>query len=297
LNRSPASAAIVSSNIIPEGKSYITVADARAAFARVMCEFCPRRTRRRVGISPAAHVSDSARLGVNADIYPNATIEDDVIIGANCVIHSGVVIMAGCQLGNDVTIYPGAILYSDTRIGHRVTIHANAVIGADGFGFELAAGAHQLAPQLGNVEIGNDVVIGANSTIDRGTYSATRIGDGTKLDNLVMIGHNCQIGRHNLLCAQVGIAGSVKTGDYVVMGGQVGIRDHVELADGVQLGAQSGVGESILEAGRYLGAPAIPLRKEIQILLTRQKLPEMRRQIAELEKSNVDINEHHNDAA
>ena len=284
LHQSSACAAIVSAEVIPSNKSYITVEDARAAFARVVREFSPSRQRKKMGISPAAHVDPTAKLGQDTDIHPSAVIEQEVVIGERCVIHSGAVIMSGCQIGNDCEVFPRAVLYPETVLGDRVTIHGGAVIGADGFGFKLVEGRHELAAQLGHVRIGDDVVVGANSTIDRGSYSATRIGDGTKIDNLVMIGHNCQIGRHNLLCAQVGIAGSVTTGDYVVMGGQVGVRDHVEIASGVQLGAQSGVGESISNPGKYLGAPAIPLRKEIQVLLARQKIPEMRREIARLRK-------------
>jgi UDP-3-O-[3-hydroxymyristoyl] glucosamine N-acyltransferase len=284
LNRSAACAAIVCEGVVPRNKSYITVDDARSAFEQVVRQFSPGRRRKRRGISPAAVVNPEASLGEDVEICPLVTIEEDVQIGPRCTIHSGAVIMAGCRLGSDVTIYPNAVLYPDTVVGDRVIIHAGAVIGADGFGFEAVDGKHVLCPQLGHVEIGPDVIIGACTTIDRGTYSPTRIGEGTKIDNQVMIGHNCQIGRHNLLCAQVGIAGSVTTGQYVVMGGQVGVRDHVRLADGVQLGAKSGVGESILEAGKYLGAPAIPVRKEIQILLSRHKIPEMRKRIAKLEE-------------
>ena len=208
-----------------------------------------------------------------------------------------------CRLGERVTVFPGSVLYENTIVGDRVIVHANVVLGAYGFGYELVDGHHELSPQLGHVEIGDDVEIGAGSTIDRGTYGATRIGEGTKLDNLVMIGHNCQIGRHNLLCAQVGIAGSSDTGDYVVMGGQVGVRDHIQLGDGVMVGAQSGVSESIDQAGRYLGAPAIPLRKEIQALCSRQKLPEMRKQLARLEKQvkklrdSIESDRHQSDSA
>ena len=284
LNRSSACAAIVTEGVVPQNKAYITVEDARTAFEQVVRQFSPGRRRKRSGISPAAIVSPEASLGEDVEVCPLVTIEEDVQMGPRCTIHSGAVIMAGCRLGSDVTIYPNAVLYPDTVVGDRVIIHSGAVIGADGFGFEAVNGQHVLCPQLGNVEIGPDVIVGACTTIDRGTYSATRIGAGTKIDNQVMIGHNCQIGRHNLLCAQVGIAGSVTTGDRVVMGGQVGVRDHVELADGVQLGAKSGVGESISQAGKYLGAPAIPLRKEIQILVSRQKIPEMRRRITKLEE-------------
>ncbi len=282
LNRSSACAAIVNDGVVPVNKSYITVENARYAFEQVMRQFSSNRKRSRRGVSPAAVVSSEASIGQDVEICPLATIEEDVTLGDRCTIHSGAVVMAGCRIGSDVTLFPGVVLYPDTVLGDRVTVHANATIGADGFGFNTVDGEHQLCPQLGNVEIGADVIIGASSTIDRGTYSPTRIGEGTKIDNQVMIGHNCQIGRYNLLCAHVGIAGSVTTGDYVVMGGQVGIRDHVTIGDHVRLGAKSGVGESILEPGEYLGAPAIPVRKEIQILLSRKKIPEIRKQVARM---------------
>ena len=139
--------------------------------------------------------------------------------------------MAGSQIGPDVTIFPNAVLYENTVVGPRCVIHAGAVLGAYGFGYYCVDGRHQLSAQLGNVVLGADVEIGAGTTIDRGTYGPTIIGEGTKIDNQVMVAHNCRIGRHNMLCSQVGIAGSTTTGDYVVMAGQVGVRDHVHIGD------------------------------------------------------------------
>jgi UDP-3-O-[3-hydroxymyristoyl] glucosamine N-acyltransferase len=166
-----------------------------------------------------------------------------------------------------------------------VIIHAGAVLGAYGFGYRFEGGRHQLAAQLGNVVIESHVEIGACTTIDRGTYGATRIREGTKLDNQVMIGHNCQIGRHNLLCSHVGIAGSTTTGDYVVMAGQVGVRDHVHIGDGVQLGAQAGVRTDLPAGGKYVGSPAVPAREAKELYRQQQKLPEIRRQVRDLAKT------------
>jgi UDP-3-O-[3-hydroxymyristoyl] glucosamine N-acyltransferase len=211
-------------------------------------------------------------------------IGDDVQIGPGSVIHSGVRILAGCRLGAGVVLFPNVVLYEHTVIGDRTTIHAGAVIGAYGFGYTTVNGQHRRSAQLGYVEIGADVEIGAGSTIDRGTYGATVIGDGTKLDNQVMIAHNCRIGRHNILCSQVGIAGSTTTGDYVVMGGQVGIRDHVHIASGVKLGAKSGVMADMLEAGSYIGAPATPERQQMCIMAATLKLPEMKKQLRDLQR-------------
>src|SRR5262249_26174678 len=147
--------------------------------------------------------------------------------------------------GDDVTLHPHVVLYEGTTLGHRVVVHANSVLGADGFGYRFHEGRHVKVPQLGAVAVGDDVEIGACTTIDRGTFQVTRIGAGTKIDNLVMIAHNCQIGEHNMLVGQVGIAGSCITGDYVVMAGQVGIADHVHIHDRAVVGAGSGVNRDI----------------------------------------------------
>ncbi len=285
LEGSDVAAVIVPRDVVPDKTPYIAVDDPRSAFTDIVHRFRPPRTRRRTGVSPAADVSPTATIAEDVDIHPGAFIGDDVTLGRGCTIHAGVHLMAGCRIGEEVTIYPRAVLYEDTVVGDRCKIHAGAVIGAAGFGFDLVDGQHQPIPQIGIVEIGCDVEIGANSTIDRATFGATRIGDGTKIDNLVMIGHNCQIGRHNLLCAHVGIAGSCTTGDYVVMAGQVGVRDHVEIGSGVQLGGQSGVADDLKQAGRYLGSPAIPARKEMQLLMARAKLVELNKRVKRLEKA------------
>lgn len=285
LKQSNAAAVVVPTTYQPTGIAYIVVDDVRRAFGRIVAYFRPPRKAVPVGISPAAHISPSAILGENVEIHPGASIGDGVRIGQGSVIHSGACIMAGSQLAENVTVFPCAVLYENTVIGPRTVIHAGAVLGSYGFGYQTADGRHVQCAQLGHVQIGADVEIGAATTIDRGTFGPTRIGDGTKIDNQVMIGHNCQIGKHNLLCSQVGIAGSVTTGDYVVMAGQVGIRDHVKIADGVVLGARSGVGSDITAAGRYFGAPARPDREQLQILMAQQKIPAMRKQLKALEET------------
>ncbi len=267
----------------------IETADVHEAFSTIHRHLRPPRAQRRTGVSPAAFVSPSARMAGDVDVHSVATIGDDVEIGEGSTIHSGVRIMAGCKIGRQVTIFPNAVLYEDTVIGDHVIIHAGAVLGAYGFGYRFAGGRHQLSAQLGNVVIEPYVEIGACTTIDRGTYGATRVREGTKLDNQVMIGHNCQIGRHNLLCSQVGIAGSATTGDYVVMAGQGGVRDHVHIGDGVQFGAQSGVIRDMPRAGKYLGTPAVPVREHMELYVLHTKLPEMRQQLRQLEKIVEDL--------
>ena len=255
----------------------IQVEDVHQAFAEIVSRFRPPRARKRVGISPEAVVSPTATIAADVDIHPLATIGDDVQIGRGTIIHSGAGIMAGTRIGEGVTIFPNAVLYEDTVVGPRCVIHACAVLGAYGFGYSSSDGRHRLSAQLGNVILEADVEIGAGTTIDRGTYGPTLIGEGTKIDNQVMIAHNCRIGRHNVLCAQVGIAGSTTTGDYVVMAGQVGVRDHVHIGDRAVLMARAGVINDVPDGAHMVGIPATPEREQMIKQAALAKLPEMRR--------------------
>ena len=188
-------------------------------------------------------------------IYPFAYVGDEAEIGDGTTLYPGVVIGERCKLGAGCMIHPNAVLYDDVILGDRVEIHAGTVLGGDGFGYRQVEGRHVKIPQTGRLEIGDDVEIGANCTIDRATFEATRIGEGTKIDNLVMIGHNNQIGRHNMLCGQVGIAGSCRTGDYVVMAGQAGIKDKTQIGDRVIVGAQAGSIATFPAASRCWARP------------------------------------------
>jgi UDP-3-O-[3-hydroxymyristoyl] glucosamine N-acyltransferase len=263
----------------------IQVQDVHQAFAEIVSRFRPPRARKRVGVSSAAVVSPTAKIGPDVDIHPMATIGDDVEIGRGTVIHSGARIMAGTRIGEEVTVFPNAVLYEDTVVGPRCVIHACAVLGAYGFGYTSNDGRHRLSAQLGNVVLEADVEIGAGTTIDRGTYGPTLIGEGTKIDNQVMIAHNCRIGRHNMLCAQVGIAGSTTTGDYVVMAGQVGVRDHVHVGDRAVLMARAGVMNDIPDGVHMVGIPATPERDQMIKQAAITKLPEMRRQLKQLQSA------------
>ncbi|QDU58628.1 UDP-3-O-(3-hydroxymyristoyl)glucosamine N-acyltransferase [Aeoliella mucimassa] len=280
-----AEAIVVPEGTVCEGKPVIVVADVHAAFRLIVSHFRPQRTQLYAGISDSAIVSPQARIDPQVSIGPGATIDTDVEIGGGTVIHAGVHVMPGCQIGKNVTIFPGVVLYEDTVVGDESIIHSGAVIGAYGFGYRPVDGQHELSAQLGNVIIGKRVEVGANATIDRGTYSATRVGDGTKIDNLVQVAHNCQIGRHNLLCAQVGIAGSTTTGDYVVMAGQVGVRDHVHIGEGARIGAMAGVSNDIAPGVVAFGAPATPERDQKILLASLAKLPELRKQFKQLQKA------------
>lgn len=283
LEASQASAVVAPRSYTPNGIPVILVDDTHKAFSAIVARFRPPRPKPRVGISPMAVVSASARLGRNVEIHPFATIADEVEIGDDCVIHAGVHLMAGVKIGPQVTVFPNAVIYENTVIGPRCVIHAAAVIGAWGFGYCCEKGRHKLSAQLGNVIIESDVEVGAGTTIDRGTYGSTIIGEGTKIDNQVMVAHNCRIGRHNMLCAQVGIAGSTTTGDYVVMAGQVGVRDHVHIGDHAVLGAMAGVINDVPEGARMVGIPATPEREQMVKQAALTKLPEMRRQLKQVQ--------------
>ncbi|MEN6494821.1 MAG: UDP-3-O-(3-hydroxymyristoyl)glucosamine N-acyltransferase [Thermoguttaceae bacterium] len=280
---SQASAAMVPMGVTSDCLPVIQVHDIHKAFAVIVSLFRPPRPLPRVGISPLAVISPKARLGKDVDVYPFCTIGDDVEIGDGSTVHAGAHIMAGVKIGAQVTIYPNAVIYENTIVGERCVIHAGAVLGAYGFGYGFDEGRHRLSAQLGNVVLGNDVEIGANSTVDRGTYGSTIIGEGTKIDNQVMVAHNCRIGKHNLLCAQVGIAGSTTTGDYVVMAGQVGVRDHVHIGAQAVLGAMAGVINDIPDGARVVGIPATPEREQMIKQAALAKLPEMRRQLKQLQ--------------
>lgn len=284
LTRSSASAVITPRDLPHPGKPAILVDNVHGAFTLAVKHFHPSRSATRIGVSDRAVVSPSARLADDVDVHPMATIGDDVVIGRRSTVHPGVQIAAGCVIGNDVTLFPNVVLYENTRLGDRVIVHGGAVLGAHGFGYRLEEGRHVLSSQLGHVEVGDDVEIGAGTTVDRGTYGATVIGEGTKIDNLVMVAHNCRLGRHNLICSQVGIAGSATTGDYVVMAGQAGVRDHVHVGAGAVVYSKSGVSSDVPDGVHMLGQPATPIRKQKVQMAAVSKLPEMRRQFRALQR-------------
>ena len=266
-------------------KPIIVVADAEEAFAKIATLFRPPIERQSPGIHPRAVVSESASIGQGVTIHAGAVVMDGAVIGDRSTIFPNVTIMENCQIGQDTQVFPNAVLYENTVVGDRVILHAGVVLGAYGFGYKSNSGKHELSGQFGNVVIEDDVEIGANSTIDRGTYDSTRVGRGTKLDNLVMIGHNCDIGEDGLLCSQVGIAGSCNIGDGVVMGGQVGVGDHLDIGDRSMVMAKSGLMHDV-EAGQAVnGIPAQPARKHMQVLAVTMKLPEMRKKLKQLSKS------------
>ncbi len=235
----------------------ILVADPSRAIITVLERFAPPVRRPPAGVHASAIVSPSARLAPDAAVGPWVVIEAGATIGQRTVLHANVYIGADAVIGCDCELWPGVVVRERCTLGDRVTIHPNATIGADGFGYQFFDGKHNKIPQIGTVVIEDDVEIGANSAIDRAKFGATRIGRGTKIDNLVQVAHNVQIGPHCMIVAQCGIAGSARLGTGVVLGGQVGVRDHVVLHDGVQSAACACISKDIPPGTTVIGAPAV----------------------------------------
>lgn len=283
-HESKASAAVVGKSVPLNGRPIIRVADPLMAFADIVRHLRPRPEEPRGLIDPTASVHPLARLAPGVSVGPLAIIGEGATLGENTTVHAGAVVGKFCNIGRDTILYARAVLYDNCILGDRVTIHSGAVIGADGFGFRTHNGQHIKVPQQGWVEISDDVEIGACSTVDRGTFGPTRIGTGTKIDNQVMIGHNCQIGRHNILCGQVGIAGSSVTGDHVVMAGQVGVADHITIGSRIIIGAQAGVSNDLPSDHNYLGNPAVPVLEHKRMLVTLRRVPELRDEVKQIKK-------------
>lgn len=262
----------------------IVVEDPHSAFLKIVPQFRPQRSRPVRGIAPSAAIDRTAAIGLDCWIGPHVTIGADVVIGRGCDIHPGVVIGDGCRLGDNVTLYPNVVLYADVIVDDRAILHAGAVIGADGFGYRFRNNRFEKVPQLGWVHIHADAEIGACTTIDRGAIGATVIGEGTKIDNLVQIAHNCEIGNHNVFASQVGLAGSCSTGDYVRLGGQVGIKDHVHMHTGCSVGAKGGVHKDIPAGETWIGYPATPEAEQKRLVFSLKRVPEMRDQVKAMEQ-------------
>ena len=281
--QSAASAIIVTGSVPSNHKVLIRVSNPRVAFARAMELFFPEPPVM-PGIHRTAVIAKSAQIEASAQIGPYCVIGERVRIGAGAALHGGDFVADDCQLGAGVVLFPNVTLYARSELGRRVRVHAGTVIGSDGFGYVLDGGAHRKVAQIGNVIIGDDVEIGANVTIDRGALKPTIIGKGTKIDNLVQIAHNVEIGEHSLLIAQAGVAGSTHLGKYVVLAGQVGVAGHLKLGDRVTLIAQSGVMDDVPEGEKWMGTPAQPdLAAKRQVIALR-RLPALLKRVKALEK-------------
>ena len=254
------------------------------AFSKAVEKFAPAPVRFAPGIHPTAVVAPGVQLGAGVSVQPYAVIEEGVSIGAGTIIGAHAYIGHETQIGEGCQIHPRVTVGFRCKIGNRVILHSGAVIGSDGFGFEFQNGRQVKILQIGIVQIDDDVEIGANSSVDRARFGRTWIGEGTKIDNLVQIGHNTVVGKHCILCGMAGIAGSTKIGNYVTLAGQVGTVGHVEIADGVIVGAQSGVSKSLTEKQMYMGSPAVPAREWKEQVAQIHALHKLRARVAHLEQ-------------
>jgi UDP-3-O-[3-hydroxymyristoyl] glucosamine N-acyltransferase len=262
---------LVPKNLEGEDERWIRVDDPYFAIARIMTRWFSTRPMPK-GVSPKASIASTAKIGTNVAVGPFVTIGDDVVIGNNVTVFQGVSIEAGSTIGDDSIVYPNVVIYDGTRIGHRCIIHAGVIIGSDGYGFAIHDGKHHKIPQIGIVRIEDDVEIGAGTTIDRAALGETVIGEGTKIDNLVQIGHNVKVGKHCLLVSQVGIAGSTELGDYVSVAGQSGFSGHLKIGNRVQVAAKSAVLEDVPDDTKVMGSPAMPFNEFARRHATLKKL-------------------------
>jgi UDP-3-O-[3-hydroxymyristoyl] glucosamine N-acyltransferase len=257
-------------------KPRLIVEQPRLAFAH-LADWLGRGAPATAGVHPQATIHSSVQLGDSVSIAERVTIAENATIGSNTIIGAGVMIGENVHIGRDCHIYPNVTIYPKTRIGDRVVVHAGAVLGSDGFGYvrDQKTGKYFKFPQVGSLEIGDDVEIGANSTVDRGALEITRIGGGTKIDNLVHVGHNVHIGKDVVIAAQTGISGSAAIEDHVVIAGQVGIADYARIQQGAILGAQSGIPSRKVIRGRgvvFWGTPARPIRHYLRELAVLARL-------------------------
>ena len=286
IDETKASIVLVNKDFIPEGEitaTLIKVDNAYESLAKLMTLYemsKPKKT----GIDPLASVAANARIGENVYIGPFACIEEGAVIGDNAYIHPHVTVGCNAKVGNGTILYPHVTVYHDCRIGNQCIIHAGAVIGADGFGFAPSAEGYEKIPQIGITIIEDQVEIGANTCVDRATMGATIVHKGTKLDNLIQIAHNVEVGSHTVMASQVGIAGSAKIGEWCMFGGQVGVAGHIQIGDHVNVGAQSGIPGNTKSGSSLMGYPAIEPKQFARSSAVFKKLPEMYSELGRLQK-------------
>ena len=283
---SKASIILVNKDFEPEHEvkaTLIKVDNAYESLAKLLTLYEQSKPKH-TGISPQAYVAETARIGKDVYIAPFACIEDHAVIGDNTVIHPHVTVGSGAKVGNDCILYANVTVYHDCRVGNRCILHAGCVIGADGFGFAPTPEGYEKIPQIGITILEDDVEIGANTCVDRATMGATIVHSGVKLDNLVQIAHNDEIGSHTVMAAQVGVAGSTKVGEWCMFGGQVGIAGHIHIGNKVNLGAQSGVPGSLKEGSQLIGTPPMELKPYFKSQAVFRKLPDMYSELNALRK-------------
>ena len=279
-----AGAVLVAHAIEGATATQIVVADPYLALARIASHLHPP-PRYAAGVEPGALVDPGATVDPTATVRRGAIVEAGARVGARTILEPGCYVGARAAVGADCLLYPGVRVLARCRVGDRVILHAGVVLGSDGFGYAPdASGRRHKIPQVGIVVLEDDVEIGANTTVDRATFGETRIGRGTKIDNLVQIAHNVVLGEDCVIVSQTGISGSTRVGRRVVMGGQTGIAGHLSIADDVMLGARSGVASTIEHAGVYSGTPIVPHRQWLKSAIATQQLPELRARVRELER-------------
>jgi UDP-3-O-[3-hydroxymyristoyl] glucosamine N-acyltransferase len=278
-----ATAVLVDGQLASTKKTIIRVTNARVAFAKALALFFPEPVYPAVRHATAV-IAASAQIDPTAHVGPFCVVGEQAVVGPRVVLHGYVFVGERCVISENAQIFAHVTLYPRTQIGRRARIHAGSVIGSDGFGYVIDQGAHFKVPQVGFVSIQDDVEIGANTTIDRGTLGPTVIGKGTKIDNLVQVGHNVVMGESGIVVSQTGIAGSTKLGNFVTLAGQVGLAGHLKIGDRVTVAAQSGVMNDIPEGQKWLGSPARPDRQMKRSWIALNELPEVLRRVQDLEK-------------
>jgi UDP-3-O-[3-hydroxymyristoyl] glucosamine N-acyltransferase len=280
---SAAGAILTSKGAALPGRDLLVAAQPQLALALALEIFHPRPPAS-AGIHPTAVVGEGCRIDPSAQIGPYVVIGEAVEIGAGARLHAHAVVGDGCRLGAGVELHPHVVLYAGVTLGDRSVVHAGTVLGADGFGYATVQGEHHKIPQVGGVRIGEDVEIGALTAVDRALLGTTVIGSGTKVDNLVQVGHNVEVGERSILCGQAGIAGSAKLGAGVVLAGQAGVSGHLELGDGVQVAAKSAALETVPKGTAVAGIPALPLPVWRRQQAVARRLPELWQRLKRLER-------------
>ncbi len=278
----------------PTKATLIRVENAYSAFSALLERYNTLKLNK-TGIEQPSFVHPSAKIGQNVYLGAFAYVGPNVKVGNNCKIYPHTYIADDVKIGDNVTLFPGVIVYFDCVIGNNVIIHSGTIIGGDGFGFApVSDGTYNKISQIGNVIIEDDVEIGANTTVDRATLGSTIIRKGVKLDNLIQVAHNVEIGANTVVAAQTGISGSTKVGENCIVGGQVGIVGHINIAKGTQIQAQSGISRSLTEEGkRWMGSPATPYTDHMRSQIVIQRLPKLEKRIDELEKIITELRKSH----
>lgn len=266
------------------GRTVIEVPDPSLAFAAVLEVVFPRRVAA-PGIHPTAIVDAGARVAPTAEVGPYVVVGCGTEVADGSILDAHVVVGRRCRVAAGAWLHPHVVLYDDVEVGPGTEVHSGAVLGADGFGYAASPAGLRKVPQVGGVQVGAGVEIGANTCIDRATLEATRIGAGTKIDDLVMVGHNCVVGAHTVLCGQVGLAGSTTVGDQVVLAGQVGTAGHIRIGRGVKAGGQTGITGDVPDGASLFGTPHMPHREALRVHAELKRLPETARLVRSLARA------------